>query len=100
MTHKAEKLVVITENLILENALGAIEGAGAGGKPSRGVPSRARPQVVDASANARIEPILTSDAQADRVAEEVANRQLATCSGMTRFDDVEIARPQKFGGRG
>ena len=104
MTHKATKVVIITEKLILEGVARIIEEAGAsgytvvaaGGKGSRGIRSTARASVVDAFANVKIDVIAVDRAMAERIADEVAARYFENYSGITYLEEVEILRPHKF----
>lgn len=104
MTHRATKVVIITEKLIQEGVARIVEEAGASGytvvaaagKGSRGVRSSGRPAVVDAFSNVKIEVIAASREMAERIADEVAARYFENYSGITYLEEVEILRPHKF----
>ncbi|MCR9122849.1 MAG: hypothetical protein NXH91_11300 [Phyllobacteriaceae bacterium] len=104
MTHKATKIVIITEKLIVDGVTKIIEEAGAsgytmvqaGGKGSRGVRSSGRPAVVDAFANVKIEVITATREMAEQIADNVAARYFDNYSGITYLEEVEILRPHKF----
>lgn len=104
MTHKAKKVVIVTEKLILDGVTKIIEDAGAGGytvvdasgKGSRNVRSANRPRVVDGFANVKIEVIVADESDANIIAETVAQTYFDNYSGITYLQDVEVLRRQKF----
>ncbi len=104
MTHKATKVVIITEKLILDGVAEIVEAAGAsgytvvraGGKGSRGVRPSSGPAVVDAFSNVKIEVITASREMAERIADDVAAAYFENYSGITYIEEVEILRPHKF----
>lgn len=104
MQHKAKKIVIITEKVILDGVTRIIERCGgtgytvlaAGGKGARGVRSADRLSIGDTFANVKIEAIVPNQEIAERIAEEVAAAYFADYSGITYLQDAEILRPGKF----
>lgn len=104
MEHRAKKLVIITEKIIVDGVTKIIEDCGAtgytitsaSGKGSRGIRSSERDALSETYANVKIEIIACSTEQADEIAEKVAGKYFENYSGITYAQDVEILRPTKF----
>ena len=103
MTHRAKKIVIITEKLILDEVTKVIEYCGAtgytitaaGGKGSRGIRAD-RGGVSDAFVNIKIEVITANDELAQNIIDTVAEKFFSNYSGIAYLENVEILRPQKF----
>lgn len=104
MTHKAKKVVIITEKYITQKVAKLIEDCGAsgytitsaGGKGSRGNRSEGRGGVSEAYANVKFEVIVSDEAMAHKIVDTVAETYFENYSGITYLENVEIVRPQKF----
>lgn len=103
MTHRAEKIVIITEKVIAEDVADLIMESGAtgyticnaGGRGSRGIRSGGR-AVMDLFSNVKIEVIISSKEKAEEIADKVADTYFENYSGIVYLEGVEILRPQKF----
>lgn len=104
MSQKANKLVIVTEKLLLKKITKVIDAAGAsgytvmeaGGKGSRNVRSSGQPSVGDSFSNIKIE-VLTADREmALRISEEIAAKFFDDYSGIIYLCDAEVLYAHKF----
>lgn len=104
MTQKAQKLVIVTEKLLLNKIVNIIEDAGAtgytvvpaSGKGSRNVRSSGQPNISDNYGNVKIE-VLTGDRNlALKISDEVAAQFFEDYSGITYLCDAEVLRAHHF----
>ena len=104
MTQQANKLVIVTEKVLLKKIAKIIDEAGAtgytvmdtGGKGSRNVRSSGQPSVSDNFSNIKFE-ILTRDRDlALKIADEIAARFFDDYSGIAYLCAAEVLHAHKF----
>lgn len=104
MFHPATKVTIIAERLLQDRLIKKLEAAGAkgytivdgSGKGEHFTRSGDRATVVSAFSIIRIEAILSSDAQAHTVAQEIEAAFFKQYSGIVYLSPIEILRPQRF----
>lgn len=98
MTQQANKLVIVTEKLLLKKIAQIIDEAGAtgytvvaaGGKGSRNVRSSGQPNVSDTYSNIKIEVLTASRDLALKIADEVAANFFNDYSGIAYLCQAEV----------
>jgi nitrogen regulatory protein PII len=104
ITHKATKITIVAEKLILDGIIAILDEVGAtgysyfegSGKGSHGAHPHHRPAIVDAFAIVKIEAILTDRDHAEDAAEKISGTYFDSYSGIIYMDEVEVLRPSKF----
>jgi len=104
MTKQANKLVIITEKLLLKKVAKIIDAAGAtgytvletGGKGSRNVRSSGQPIVGDTESNIKFEVLTPTREMALKISDEVAAQFFEDYSGITYLCDAEVLHAHKF----
>lgn len=98
MTQQATKLTIITEKVLLKEAIKIIEAAGAtgytlipsSGKGGRNVRSSGQPAVSDTFTNVKIEVITATPDVATRISNEIASKYFGNYSGIIYRDQIEV----------
>ncbi|AFZ42312.1 MAG: hypothetical protein GVY04_15840 [Cyanobacteria bacterium] len=104
MTKQANKLVIITEKLLLKKVAKIIDAAGAtgytvletGGKGSRNVRSSGQPTVGDTESNIKFEVLTPTREMALKISDEVAAQFFEDYSGITYLCEAEVLHAHKF----
>ncbi|MBE9223416.1 hypothetical protein IQ215_11985 [Cyanobacterium stanieri LEGE 03274] len=104
MTQKANKLVIVTEKLLLKKIAKIIDKAGAtgytvvaaGGKGSRNVRSSGQPTVSDTYSNIKIEVLTPSREIALKISDEVAENFFEDYSGIIYICEAEVLHAHIF----
>jgi nitrogen regulatory protein PII len=98
------KLVIVTEKLLLKQIAKIIEDAGAsgytvmaaGGKGSRNVRSTGHPHVSESYSNIKIEVLTANREIALKISDEVATQFFDNYSGITYICQAEVLHAHKF----
>ncbi|MGY6529960.1 MAG: P-II family nitrogen regulator [Cyanobacterium sp.] len=104
MSQKANKLVIVTEKLLLKKIAKIIDEAGAtgytvvaaGGKGSRNVRSSGQPTVSETYSNIKIEVLTPSREIAIKISNEVAERFFEDYSGIIYLCEAEVLHAHIF----
>ncbi len=104
MTQQANKLVIVTEKLLLNKIAKIISEAGAtgytvvaaGGQGSRNVRSSGQPTVGDVYANIKIEVLTPDRDMAVKISDEVAMKFFDDYSGIAYICDAEVLHAHMF----
>lgn len=104
MTQQANKLVIVTENLLLKKIAKIIDQAGAtgytvvaaGGKGSRNLRSSGQPTVSDTYSNIKIEVLTPNRDIAVKIADEVASQFFDDYSGIAYICQAEVLHAHIF----
>ena len=104
MTQQANKLVIVTEKVLLKKIAKIIDRCGAtgytivdaGGKGSRNVRSSGQPSVSDTYSNIKIEILTRNRDIALKISDEVAAQFFDDYSGIAYICDAEVLHAHKF----
>lgn len=104
MSQQANKLVIVTERLLLKQIAKIIEEAGAsgytvsaaGGKGSRNVRSSGQPTVSDTYSNIKIEILTPNRDMALKISDQVASQFFDDYSGIIYICQAEVLHAHIF----
>ena len=104
MAKQANKLVIVTEKLLLKKVGKIIDAAGAsgytvmdaGGKGSRNVRSSGRPSVGDTESNIKFEVLTPTREMAVKISDQVAAEFFEDFSGITYLCSAEVLHAHDF----
>ncbi|MEO1070550.1 MAG: hypothetical protein AAFW95_15810 [Cyanobacteria bacterium J06638_6] len=106
MGKQANKLVIITEKILLKKIAQIIDAAGAtgytvletGGKGSRNVRSSGQPIVSDTDSNIKFEVLTENRDMAEKIADQVAVKYFTDFAGIAYICDAEVLYGHSFCG--
>ncbi|MBE7384993.1 MAG: hypothetical protein F6J95_026720 [Leptolyngbya sp. SIO1E4] len=106
MAKQANKLVIVTEKLLLKKIAKIIDEAGAtgytvmdtGGKGSRNVRSSGQPSVSDTEANIKFEVLTASRDMAEKISDRIAVEFFNDYSGIAYICNAEVLYGHSFCG--
>jgi nitrogen regulatory protein PII len=104
MTQQVNKLVIVTEKLLLKQIVKIIDEAGAtgytvvaaGGKGSRNVRSSGQPNVSDTYSNIKIEVLTVNRDMALKISDQIAAQFFEDYSGITYICNAEVLHAHTF----
>jgi nitrogen regulatory protein PII len=106
MSKKANKLVIVTEKVLLRKVAKIIEDCGAtgytvvdtGGKGSRNVRSTGKPSTADTDSNVKFEILTESREMAETIADKVALTFFIDYAGIIYLCEAEVLYGRSFCG--
>jgi len=106
MAKSANKLVIVTEKILVKKIAKIINEAGAtgytvmetGGKGSRNVRSSGQPNVSDTQANVKFEVLTESRDMAEKIADQIAVQFFNDYAGIAYICNAEVLYGQSFCG--
>ncbi|MFM7423511.1 MAG: P-II family nitrogen regulator [Elainella sp.] len=106
MSKKANKLVIVTEKVLMKKVAKIIEDCGAtgytvvdtGGKGSRNVRSTGKPNTADTDSNVKFEILTESREMAEDIADKVAMTYFTDYAGIAYLCEAEVLYGRSFCG--
>ncbi|MDX2228095.1 MAG: hypothetical protein NW220_00565 [Leptolyngbyaceae cyanobacterium bins.349] len=108
MSKKANKLVIVTEKVLMKKVAKIIEECGAtgytvvdtGGKGSRNVRSTGKPNTADTDSNVKFEVLTENREMAETIADKVAMSFFTDYAGIAYLCEAEVLYGRSFCGPG
>jgi nitrogen regulatory protein PII len=106
MSKRANKLVIITEKVLMKKVAKIIEECGAtgytvletGGKGSRNIRSTGKPNTADTDSNVKFEVLTENREMAETIADKVAIKFFTDFAGMIYICEAEVLYGKHFCG--
>jgi nitrogen regulatory protein PII len=106
MSKKANKLVIVTEKVLIKKVAKIVDECGAtgytvvdtGGKGSRNVRSTGKPNTADTDSNVKFEILTESREMAEDIADKVAIKYFSDFAGIIYICEAEVLYGRSFCG--